>query len=553
MTELKNSNGDAASELDLAGRSVGDYRVLRRLGRGAMAEVFLAEQQSLKRNVAVKILLPELAKDDAYVRRFHREAQAAAALTHASIVQIYEVGNADGLHFIAQEYVPGQNLKQLLNKQGTLEVKLVGAILRQVSAALYKAAEQGIVHRDIKPENILITATGEVKVADFGLARVIAPGADGMNLTQVGITMGTPLYMSPEQAEGKVLDQRSDIYSLGVTCYQLLAGRPPFEGDNPLTVAVKHLNTEPERLEKVRGGVPPALSRVIHKMLAKKPDDRYQNASDLLRELREVQKSLGTDAFGSDPSDWSIAELASLSAIRSDGLKDLSDVMKTSAMTVYRRPSWSKRFVAIGGVVLVCLVVGGTLAVASKQPNLLEVPQEQQEQPLAKVGLTASEQFDFAMFKNKNRGPDQRPEYFASVYRHFPMEVSDENRMWGLKAMKQEAVLLLNQQRYREALRVFEQMATQPVIQVEAKAFGYAGKAICLSEMGQTSAAEQAAAEATSEEYLNILRKTDPEFLATFEVIRNRLTGQTQSSSATSHRTSSIASIDDNAADSSGV
>lgn len=527
MTQQKNNGGDSAPELDLAGRTVGDYRILRRLGRGAMAEVFLAEQQSLKRNVAVKILMPELAKDEAYVRRFHREAQAAAALTHANIVQIYEVGNSDGIHFIAQEYVPGQNLKQLLNKQGTLEVKLVGAILRQVGAALYKAAEQGIVHRDIKPENILITATGEVKVADFGLARVIAPGAEGMNLTQVGITMGTPLYMSPEQAEGKSLDQRSDIYSLGVTCYQLLAGRPPFEGDNPLTVAVKHLNTEPERLEKVRGGVPPALARVIHKMLAKKPEDRYQSSSELLRELREVQKSLGSDAFGSDPSDWSIAELASLSEIRSGGLQELSDVMKTSAVTVYRRPSWGKRIMMFGGLILVCLIAGGTLALASKQANLLDIPPEQQAELLPKLGRTAQEQFDFAMFKNKNLGQDQRPEFFASVYRNFPLDQSEENRVWGLKAMKQEAVLLMNQGRDQEALRVFDRMAQQQDIYVEAKAFGLAGKAICLKQLNRIPEAEQATADASRTEYLNALREADPEFAAMFEAIRGQLTGQT--------------------------
>ncbi|MBI1247677.1 protein kinase [bacterium] len=526
MTELKSSNGETASELDVAGRTIGDYRILRRLGRGAMAEVFLAEQQSLKRKVAVKILLPELAKDQAYVRRFHREAQAAAALTHANIVQIYEVGNADGLHFIAQEYVPGQNLKQLLSKQGTLEIKLVGAILRQVAAALYKAAEQGIVHRDIKPENILITATGEVKVADFGLARVVAPGADGMNLTQVGITMGTPLYMSPEQAEGKTLDQRSDIYSLGVTCYQLLAGRPPFEGDNPLTVAVKHLNTEPPRLEKVRGGVPPALARVIHKMLAKKPDDRFQNASELLRDLREVQKALGVDAFGSDPSDWSIAELATLSEIRGDGLRELSNVMRTSAQTIYRPPARGRRALIFGAIGLACLAVGGGLAIASRQPSLLDVPPDQRQQSLAKLGRTAREQFDFAMFKNKNRGADQRPEYFASVYQHFPMDENEDNRVWGLKAMKQEAVLLMNQQRPREALRVFEKLAQQRDVDIEAKAFGYAGMAICYKQLGKTSDAEQAAAKASSPAYLDVMRRTDPEFADTFDLVHKNLTGQ---------------------------
>ena len=524
MTELSNKNGEASAELELVGRSLSDYRILRRLGRGAMAEVYLAEQQSLKRNVAVKILLPELAKDEVYVRRFHREAQAAAALTHASIVQIYEVGNSEGIHFIAQEYVPGQNLKQLLNKSGTLEVKLVAAILRQVAAALYKAAEQGVVHRDIKPENILITATGEVKVADFGLARVIAQAGEGLNLTQVGITMGTPLYMSPEQAEGKPLDQRSDIYSLGVTCYHLLAGRPPFDGDNPLTVAVKHLNTEPERLEKVRVGVPPALARIVHKMLAKKPNDRYPNATELLRDLRDVQSSLGMDAFGNDPSDWSIAELASLSSIRSDGLRELSQVMKTSAVTVYRRPSWSRRILKFALLGLVCLVVGGGLAVASRQPHLLHIPPEQQAEIIPRWG-SAKEQFDFAMFKNL--GQEKRPEFFASVPRYFPLEASEENLLWGLNAMRQEAVILLNQGQIREALRVFDRLATQADVNTEAKAFGLAGRAICLMQLGQVAEAETAAALGSTEEYLSILRRSDPQFADAFDAVRSELIGQT--------------------------
>ncbi|RCS49267.1 serine/threonine protein kinase [Bremerella cremea] len=523
MTELTNNQKDAPTELELTGRVVGDYRILRRLGRGAMAEVFLAEQQSLKRNVAVKILQPELAKDQAYVRRFHREAQAAAALTHANIVQIYEVGNSNGLHFIAQEYVPGQNLKQLLNKQGTLEVKLVAAIIRQVAAALYKAAEQGIVHRDIKPENILITATGEVKVADFGLARVIAQDADGMNLTQIGVTMGTPLYMSPEQVEGKPLDQRSDIYSLGITSYQLLAGRLPFEGDNPLTVAVKHLNTEPERLEKVRGGVPLPLAQMIHKMLAKKPDDRYQNASELLRDLRDVQKALGSDAFGSDPADWSIVELASLSSVRSDGLKELSTVMKTSAMTVYRKPSWGRsisRF-AVAGVI--CLLVGGGLALASRSPNLLDGVAEPEVPHLP----TSEEQFLFAMFRTNDLDLEQRPRYFASVVRYFPMENNEENRLWGLRAMQQEAIILLKLKRYEESLSIFQKLAEQREIDVEAKAFGYAGQAICYQELGRRDAADQAFATAHKEEYLSIIRGTDEEFLQQFLKAYGQLTSKT--------------------------
>jgi serine/threonine-protein kinase len=275
-----------AVEPDLVGRRLGDYQMLRRLGRGGMAEVYLAEQLSLRRQVAVKVLRASLAGDSAYVRRFHHEAQAAAKLVHANIVQIHEVGCAEGTHYIAQEYVPGQNLKQLLGRVGGgLSAAQAASIIRQVAAALHKAAEQGITHRDIKPENVMISPAGEVKVADFGLAR-IAQSGEALNLTQVGITMGTPLYMSPEQVEGKDVDPRSDLYSLGVTSYHMLAGRPPFDGETALAVAIQHLKTEPKRLETVRPDLPEGLCRVIHKLLAKQPRDRYQKPIELLHDLK---------------------------------------------------------------------------------------------------------------------------------------------------------------------------------------------------------------------------------------------------------------------------
>ena len=229
------------AEPDLSGRQVGDFGILRRLGQGAMAVVYLAEQSSLKRHVALKVLKSSLASDETYVKRFQREAQAAAALVHANIVQIYEVGQAGGTYYIAQEYVQGMNLRQWTSRHGAPDLRLALAIMRQVTAALAKAAEHAIVHRDIKPENILLTKSGEVKVADFGLAR-FQRANEAVDLTQVGITVGSPLYMSPEQVEGRSLDTRSDLYSFGVTCYQMLAGVPPFSGETPLSVALQHLN-----------------------------------------------------------------------------------------------------------------------------------------------------------------------------------------------------------------------------------------------------------------------------------------------------------------------
>jgi len=272
---------------DLSGRQIGDYRLLRRVGRGAMAEVYLAEQGSLRRQVAFKVLKGNLATDATYVKRFQVEAQAAAALVHANIVQIHEVGCVDGIHFIAQEYVSGTNLHERLMRLGPTDVRLAVAILRQAAAALQKAAEQGIVHRDIKPENILLAYGNEVKVADFGLARLLDDGG-ATQLTQAGFTLGTPLYMSPEQVEGKPLDTRSDIYSLGVTCYHMLAGQPPFRGDTALSVAVQHLNVAPPRLEQSRPDLPPALCRIVHKMLAKDRIDRYASPRHLLKDLKAL-------------------------------------------------------------------------------------------------------------------------------------------------------------------------------------------------------------------------------------------------------------------------
>ena len=272
---------------DLSGLVLGEYQLLRRLGQGGMSFVYLAMQKSLQRKVALKILKSELAEDESYVRRFEREAQAAAKLSQANIVQIYEVGHVDGYHFIAQEYVAGRNLRQYISRHGAVEPVMAVNVLRQCSRALQKASETGVVHRDIKPENIMLSTKGEVKIADFGLARILDRSSD-QALTQVGVTMGTPLYMSPEQVGGHTLDHRSDIYSLGITAYHMLAGNPPFDGENALAVAMQHFNAEAPSLRAIRPDVPGKLIDVIEKMMAKKPEERPQDAKHLLKELRKV-------------------------------------------------------------------------------------------------------------------------------------------------------------------------------------------------------------------------------------------------------------------------
>jgi len=283
---------DPPAAPDLTGRTLGDYRVLRCLGQGGMGQVYLAEQASLKRKVALKILRPETASNPVALARFEQEATAVARLSHANIVQVYAFGAIDGLHYMALEYVEGRNLRDYLARKGPPDVLLALSIMRQVAAALQRACEAGIIHRDIKPENILLNRKGEVKVADFGLSRCLDGEGQPVSLTQSGVTMGTPLYMSPEQVEGRPLDCRTDIYSLGVTCYHMLAGQPPFHGETAFEVAIKHVRDEPPPLRAARPDLPESLCAVVHKMLAKDPAQRHQTPRDLLRDLQRVREGL---------------------------------------------------------------------------------------------------------------------------------------------------------------------------------------------------------------------------------------------------------------------
>src|SRR5262245_2695729 len=269
----------ATGEPDLTGQTLGDYRVLRRLGQGGMGQVYLAEQISLKRKVALKLLRSDLAANAVSLARFKREAEAVAKATHANIVQVYAIGESGGLHFMALEYVEGRNLREYLEKKGPPEILRALSIMRQVASALQRASELGIIHRDIKPENILLTRKGEAKVADFGLAccRTLD---ESVHLTRTGSTVGTPTYMSPEQVEGKTVDERSDLYSFGATCYQMLTGRPPFTGSTAFEVALKQVRERETPLAEVRPGLPPAVCAMIHKLMAKDPGARHQTARE---------------------------------------------------------------------------------------------------------------------------------------------------------------------------------------------------------------------------------------------------------------------------------
>src|SRR5262245_15066101 len=263
------------------------YRIMRKLGSGGMANVYLAEDQELGRRVAIKILNDRHAADEQFVERFRRAAKNAAALSHQNIVSIYDRGEAEGTYYIAMEYLDGRSLKELIISRGAAPVSVAVDYARQILAALRFAHRHGIVHRDIKPHNVLVDADGHVKVTDFGIAR-----AGASQMTEEGSIIGTAQYLSPEQARGTQVDQRSDLYSLGIVLYELLTGTVPFGGDTPVEIAMKHLQATPEPLTVKRPDAPKALEQVVLRALAKDPAARYQSAEEMDADLERFARGL---------------------------------------------------------------------------------------------------------------------------------------------------------------------------------------------------------------------------------------------------------------------
>jgi serine/threonine protein kinase len=321
-----------AAEDDLSGHRLGGYRLMRRLGSGAMADVYLAEQVSLGRHVALKVLRPATLRHPAAVSRFEQEARAAASLVHGHIVQIHEVAHIDGLHVLVEEYVAGPSLRTWLEVRGPLDPRQALAVLAQVGSALARAAQQGIVHRDIKPENLLVTPAGDVKVADFGLVRV---AGEDLDLTQDGMTLGTPLYMSPEQGEGRAVDARSDLYSLGATVYHLLAGKPPFTGSSAIAVVMAHIKDPLPLLAAKRPDLPAGLCGILERLLAKDPADRFASPQELLQAVSELELSVAPGMrHGESPLAWDADDVALFGGADSDP----RSVALAGAVTTATRP-----------------------------------------------------------------------------------------------------------------------------------------------------------------------------------------------------------------------
>lgn len=459
---------------NLTNRAIGDYHILRHIGSGAMAEVYLAEQRSLGRRVAFKVLKPEFAADEVYLKRFVREARTVAQLVHPNLVQVYQAEQIDGIWFIAQEFVSGQTLQEAIKRQGTLGAKQLAEILWQVSSALDCAARAGIVHRDIKPDNILLGDNGDVKVADFGLARINTTSDSAQtSLTQVGMTLGTPLYMSPEQAQGHALDQRSDMYSLGISCYHALTGQAPFRGDTPLAVALQHVNAKPEPLEKFRPDLPQALVRIVHRMIEKDPDNRFQSFQDIQNELRNFfQVTLHGTENTLHLTDWQRFNVG-----RSDEQLLMTTEKLQRVMEKERRfyRGGHSRQIFLSGIplLLIALGAGGYLwgyYSTAWQASILREP------VAATVARkeTVEEQWIYACYLNT-------PESWNAIIHYFP----EEEYYWGRKAKRQLIRYYFHLGERgdpTQAAPLFQEFASVSDVDLPDQALGLVGLAWCAAE-----------------------------------------------------------------------
>lgn len=345
---------------DLTDQKLGEFQLLRHLGSGGMADVYLAQQTSLQRYVAVKVMKTSVTSvsGEELLKRFQQEATMAAGLNHPNIVQVYTVGNDGPYHYIAQEYVQGSDLSTLVKEKGNLDLGSILSVMRQVVSALKASESRGIVHRDIKPENLLVTKKGEIKVADFGLAQL---GDSEATTGGTKKTMGTPLYMSPEQVSGRELDSRSDIYSFGVTCYQLLCGKPPFTGGTASEIAMQHVNNPPPPLQEMNPELPTVICRLVHRMMAKRRSLRYQTASDLLEDIRTLSSA------HKQRRSLDLVRLSCLESLESLALKERRRLMEDSGQASASVP-------VVAGLGEEEVSVGQTTVMETRQPTVSSHP-----------------------------------------------------------------------------------------------------------------------------------------------------------------------------------
>jgi serine/threonine-protein kinase len=464
-------------DTDLTGKTLSDFQVLRRLGAGGMGQVYLAEQLSLKRRVALKIMRAELAANPVYLQRFRTEAEAAARMTHANIVQVYAIGESHGLHYMALEYVDGRNLREYLSKKGPPDLPVALSIMRQVAAALQRASEMGIVHRDIKPDNILLTRKGEVKVADFGLVRWFTSDHQPLNLTQSGVTLGTPLYMSPEQVQGKDLDPRSDIYSFGVTCYHMLTGQPPFRGATAFEVTLQHVQAEAEPLHKVRPDLPANLCAVVHKMMAKAPEARFQTGRDLLKELTRLRESMPTVTVGMLPPS-AVTDPEKSGVLESTGPLELTPTK--SVATVAVAVSRKRLRLWLAATLALALLAGAAAALVLRQHNPGEPAAAVPGGGSPAIGATAAAS-----------AAAEQERFLVRQFAEYTNPKEEKRLTYGVAACLQLSAFYLEHNDLAKAEQFFTKLTNDPHKVKPYLAVGSLGQAVVLSARGEAARSNQ--------------------------------------------------------------
>ncbi len=329
----------------------GRYELLEKIGDGGMAVVYKGKDRLLNRFIAIKILRPEFTKDATFVENFKRESQAAAGLTHPNIVGVYDVGREGNINYIVMELIEGRTLNDIIEDEAPMDYKKVIDIRKQVASALKIAHKNKIIHRDVKPHNIMITNDGIVKLADFGIARAV----NDATLSTGSKIVGSVHYFSPEQARGNYVDERSDIYSLGIVMYEMLTGRVPFDGENPVTVALKHINEEITPPSELVAGIPPALERCVMKATSKYQTNRYSSAEELIEELDNI--SFVTDVAGT-------SVFASTDVIEKNRKRKAAEAAEEEEAEnkKKKKKKKGKRNAIIAAVIILLLAAGGWFA-----------------------------------------------------------------------------------------------------------------------------------------------------------------------------------------------
>ena len=377
--------------MSLEGKLLGSrYEIMEKIGNGGMATVYRAKDVVLKRFVAVKILRDEFTTDEEFIKRFEAEAQSAARLAHSNIVSIYDVGVDRNLYYIVMELIKGKTLKEIIiEEQGPLPWKWSVNVAIQIASALEMAHRNNIIHRDIKPHNIIITEDGVAKVTDFGIAKAVS----NSTITAFGTTIGSVHYFSPEHARGGITDAKSDLYSLGVVLYEMVTGKVPFDADTPVSVALKHMQEDPEEPKKLNPNVPNALNKIIMKALKKEAELRYQDSTEMLEDLKECLK----DPNGDFVEELEYDETAKTQVIDTDEIerahRNSKPNKKEKGLKGFIKKH-KKLSIFIGCILLFLIALGGTLGVLSitnppevEMPNVVGLVKEEAQSKIEEAGL----------------------------------------------------------------------------------------------------------------------------------------------------------------------